>query len=189
MVTPLPGSYRCDIGARWIRWSLRVGQRRRTETCWTRTRCRLPGVPRLAVRRWPSSERMSDKYVYLDTSAFMKLITPEIESAALQRYLQRRSLRASSGLLRTEALRAAMRVSQPHVGKVRRLLKRVALIDVNRELLEHAGTLAPSDLRSLDAVHVAAALSLGDDLGDLVTYDDRMVMAAQAQGLNVVSPA
>jgi predicted nucleic acid-binding protein len=132
---------------------------------------------------------MSDRYVYLDTSAFMKLITPEVETGALQRYLQSRSLRVSSGLLRTEALRAAMRVSQQHVVKVRRLLRRVALIDVNRQLLEQAGTLVPPDLRSLDAIHVAAAMSLGDDLGNVVTYDARMVMAAQAHGLNVVSPA
>jgi len=53
---------------------------------------------------------------------------------------------------------------------------------------EAAGTLVPPDLRSLDAIHVAAALSLGDDLGDLVTYDARMVNAAEAQGVNVVSP-
>lgn len=132
---------------------------------------------------------MSDRYVYLDTSAFMKLITPEAETEALQRYLQSRALRVSSGLLRTEALRAAMRVSQEHVAKVRRQLRKVALIDVTRELLEHAGTLRPPDLRSLDAIHVAAALSIGDDLGELVTYDARMVTAAQAQGMATASPA
>ncbi|SRR6266536_2815242 len=132
---------------------------------------------------------MSDRYVYLDTSAFMKLITPEAESPALQLYLQSRTLRVSSGLLRTEALRAAMRVSQEHVAKVRRQLKRVALIDVSRELMEQAGTLAPAELRSLDAIHVASALSLGDDLGELVAYDARMIMAAKAEGMAVVSPA
>jgi predicted nucleic acid-binding protein len=118
----------------------------------------------------------------------MKLITSEVESPALQLYLRTRSLRVSSGLLRTQALRAAMRVSQEHVAKVRRQLRRVALIDVSRELMEQAGTLAPPDLRSLDALHVAAALSLGDDLGDLAIYDTRMVAAARAQGVNVVSP-
>jgi predicted nucleic acid-binding protein len=132
---------------------------------------------------------MSDRFVYLDTSAFMKLITPEAETAALQHYLVSRSLRVSSALLRTEALRAAIRISQEHVAKVRRQLRRVAMVDVSRELLEQAGSLMPADLRSLDAIHVAAALSLGDDLGDLVTYDGRMISAALAQGLNVVSPA
>jgi len=131
---------------------------------------------------------MSDRYVYLDTSAFMKLITPEAESLALQLYLRSRVLRVSSGLLRMEALRAAMRVSQEHVAKVRRQLRRVALIDVSRELMEQAGTLAPAILRSLDAIHVASALSLGDDLGELVAYDDRIVAAAKGQGLAVVSP-
>ncbi len=132
---------------------------------------------------------MSDRYLYLDTSAFMKLITPEPETPGLQRFLKTRSLRASSGLLRTEALRAAMRVSQQHVAKVRRQVHRVALIDVSRELLEDTGTLAPPDLRSVDAIHVAAALSLGDDLGELVTYDARMPAAAEAHGLHVVIPA
>lgn len=131
---------------------------------------------------------MSDRYVYLDTSAFMKLITPEAETAALQRYLVPRTLRVSSALLRVEALRAAMRVSQEHVVKTRRQLRKVAMIDIGRELLEHAGGLTPPDLRSLDAIHVAAALSLGDDLGDLVTYDARMVTAAMEHGLSVVSP-
>jgi predicted nucleic acid-binding protein len=132
---------------------------------------------------------MSDRYVYLDTSAFMKLITPEAETAALQRYLGSRSLRVSSALLRTEALRAAMRVSQEHVTKARRQLRNIALIDIGREMLEQAGSLSPADLRSLDAIHLAAALSLGDDLGEVVTYDGRMISAAAAQGLTVVHPA
>jgi predicted nucleic acid-binding protein len=132
---------------------------------------------------------MSDRYVYLDTSAFIKLITPEAESPALQLYLRSRALRVSSGLLRTEALRAGIRVSQEHVAKVRRQLRRVALIDVSRELTERAGTLAPAVLRSLDAIHVASALSLGDDLGELVAYDDRLIAAAKSQGIAVVSPA
>jgi hypothetical protein len=54
----------------------------------------------------------------------MKLVTPEKETQAWQRYLQTRSLRAPSGLLRTEPLGAAMRVSQEHVAKVRRQLRR-----------------------------------------------------------------
>ena len=132
---------------------------------------------------------MSDRYVYIDTSAFMKLITPEAETAALQRYLASRPLRVSSALLRTEALRAAMRVSQDHVGAVRRQLRNVALMSIDREVLERAGGLRPADLRSLDAIHLAAALSLGDELDDVVTYDSRMFAAATAQGLNAVSPA
>jgi uncharacterized protein len=132
---------------------------------------------------------MNGSYVYVDTSAFMKLITPEAETAALQRYLQFRPLRVSCGLLRTEALRAAMRLSQEHVAMVRRQMRTVALVDLTRDLMEQAGTLLPAGLRSLDAIHLAAALSLGDELGDLITYDARMVAEAEVQGLSAVSPA
>jgi predicted nucleic acid-binding protein len=131
---------------------------------------------------------MSDRYVYLDTSAFMKLITPEAETQALNDYLASRSLRVSSALLRAEALRGAMRVSQEHVAKVRRQLRTVALLDISRDLLDQAGGLQPPDLRTLDAIHIASALSLGDDLSDLVTYDGRMSAAALAHGLNSVTP-
>src|SRR5256885_2851378 len=125
---------------------------------------------------------MSDRYVYLDTSAFMKLITSEAESAALQLYLRSRALRVSSGLLRTEALRAATRVSQEHVAKVRRQLRRVALIDVSRELMEQAGTLAPAEPPALDATHVASALSLGDDLAEPGARDAPVITPADAPG-------
>jgi predicted nucleic acid-binding protein len=132
---------------------------------------------------------MNDRYVYLDSSAFVKLVATEPESDALRRYLRRMPLQTSSALLRTEVLRAAMRASQPHVAKARRLLRGVALIEVDRDVLDRGGTLAPPDLRSLDAIHLAAALSLEDDLGELVTYDARMAAAAQAHGISVSSPA
>src|SRR5439155_11437604 len=139
-----------------------------------RIRCLRRRARRPVLKHLPISGPMSGRYVYLDTSAFMKLIAPEAETMALQRYLVSRSLRVSSALLRTEALRAAMRVSEDHVAKVRRQLRNVALLDIGREMLEQAGSLLPADLRSLDAIHLAAALSLGDELGDVVTYDARM---------------
>jgi len=60
---------------------------------------------------------------------------------------------------------------------------------VTTATFEEAGRLDPTLLRSLDAVHLAAALSLGDDLEGIVTYDDRLAEAAQANGVPVVSPA
>jgi predicted nucleic acid-binding protein len=62
-------------------------------------------------------------------------------------------------------------------------------MSIDREVLERAGGLRPANLRSLDAIHLVAALSLGDELDDVVTYDSRMFAAATAQGLNAVSPA
>jgi uncharacterized protein len=137
----------------------------------------------------PIFERMSGRLVYLDSSAFVKLITPEAETKALVAYLRRWSVAVSATLLRTEALRAATRASPGSVLAVRRALRDMAFIDLDRDLLDQAGTLTPPGLRSLDAVHVAAALSLGDDLDELVTYDVRMVAAATASGLVVASPS
>ena len=132
---------------------------------------------------------MSGRLVYLDSSAFVKLVITEAETAALSAYLRRRSVAVSATLLRTEALRAASRASPATILAVRRALRDIAFVDLSRDLLDQAGTLAPTGLRSLDAVHVTAALSLGDDLDELVTYDARMAAAATASGLVVASPA
>ena len=132
---------------------------------------------------------MSDRAVYLDSSAFMKLVIQEPETTALRRYLRRRSLMVAAALLRTEVLRASMRISQAHVANARRLLPDIALIEVDRSVLERAGELTPPEMRSLDAIHVAAALSLGDDIDEFVTYDRRMLEAAREWGLVVASPS
>ena len=129
------------------------------------------------------------KYAYLDTSALVKLCWPEPESAALRRYLRGWPLRASSTFIRTEALRAASRQSVPRLAAARRQLRGLAMIDVDRPLLDQAGVLPPPETRSLDAVHVATALALGPDLGVVITYDQRMADAARAQGLDVAAPA
>jgi uncharacterized protein len=129
------------------------------------------------------------RYAYLDTSAFVKLCWPEPESAALTSYLQSWPLRASSALLWTEALRAAQRQPVPRIARVQTVLRRVALIDVDRALFRQSGMLPPPHLRSLDAIHLSAALSLGPDLGVVVAYDQRMIGAAQEHGFTVASPA
>jgi predicted nucleic acid-binding protein len=126
--------------------------------------------------------------IYLDTSAFMKLVAEEAESAALRRYLRSGRLRTSAILLQTEGLRAAARLSAAHLGVARQLLRGLALIQADRQLYAVAGALPPPELRSLDALHVAAALALGQDLAEFVTYDHRMIDAARLHGLPVVSP-
>ncbi len=132
---------------------------------------------------------MNGRVVYLDSSAFLKLVIPEPESAALRAYLRTWPVRVSAALLCTEALRAASRASAARVAAVRRQLRPMVLIGLDRALLERAGALGPPGMRSLDAIHIAAALSLGPDLGDVVTYDRRMAAAANAQGLLVSAPS
>lgn len=131
---------------------------------------------------------MSGSAAYVDTSAFVKLLVAEPESAALVRYLRRWHWRASAALLRTEALRAVARAGHDPA-PVRRLCGGLHLLAVDDALLEHAAALQPWTVRTLDAVHLAAALSLGSELGVLVTYDDRLAQAALAQGLEVAGPS
>jgi predicted nucleic acid-binding protein len=70
---------------------------------------------------------------------------------------------------------------------VRAALDRVTLIRLDDELLDKAADLTPP-LRSLDAIHLAAARELGTDLAAVVTYDERMTRAARELGLEVVAP-
>jgi uncharacterized protein len=132
---------------------------------------------------------MSGSAAYLDTSAFVKLIVDEPESATLRTRLRRWPDRVSATLLRTETVRALRRSGNAHlVGDARRMFGAVHLVGLDEPLLDRAGDLGPAPLRSLDAIHLAAALAVGSDLGVLVTYDDRLREAALAQGLSVESP-
>jgi predicted nucleic acid-binding protein len=67
-------------------------------------------------------------------------------------------------------------------------LRRIETIRISAAVLETAGALQPAELRSLDALHLATALRLGEDLGRIVTYDDRLLEAARAAGLSVIAP-
>ena len=134
---------------------------------------------------------MNDDLVYVDSSAFVKLFLPEPESPALTSYLTSRTHRVSATLLRTEALRAAVRavLSPQRMILVRMLLDGLSFIPADATLADEAGLLRPPDLRSLDAIHLAAARSLGSRLGGLITYDQRLAAAAAWYGLRVVSPS
>ncbi len=132
---------------------------------------------------------MSGSVAYLDSSAFVKLLVAEAESEELRLSLLRWPRRASADLLRTEAQRALRRAGRADLtGAARRLTGTLDLIRLDSPLLERAGELEPPELRSLDAVHLAAALALGPDLGVLFTYDDRLRAAAELAGLDVRSP-
>src|SRR5712691_6230600 len=116
---------------------------------------------------------------YLDASAIVKLAVREPESAALRRHLRRRRPLVSSALSRTEVLRALLPAGETAFVRGRRVLTTVNLIRVNDVILNAAGALLPPELRSLDAIHLATARQLGDELGEVITYDERMVGAAR----------
>ncbi|MET0695781.1 MAG: type II toxin-antitoxin system VapC family toxin, partial [Propionibacteriaceae bacterium] len=120
---------------------------------------------------------------YLDTSALVKLVVAEAETEALRVWLDGADLLVSSDLARTELLRAVRRAAPGRAIQARAVLDSITLIGIDGAMFETAGLLEPTTLRSLDAVHLAAALSLGDDLDSLITYDERLADAAHANGV------
>ena len=133
---------------------------------------------------------MSSRVVYLDSSAIIKLIAPEAETPGLLAYLAERPRLVSSALSRVETHRAIRRAGGTRSDRRRaeEVLARIALVRIDESILQQAGDLPPAELRTLDAVHLATALSVGPDLAELVTYDRRLADAAVAAGLKVVTP-
>lgn len=125
---------------------------------------------------------------YLDPSALVKLVIPEAESEALTRFLAGRPLRVSSALARAEVTRAVLRYGPDAVGRAQQLVRRLRLVALDNELLDRAAYLQPAELRTLDAIHLASAQTLGLFLREVVTYDQRMAQAASNLGLAVVAP-
>jgi len=126
--------------------------------------------------------------VYLDSSALVKLVVLEPESRALRRYLRRERERVSCALARTEVLRAVRPVSAAALERARRVLRGIHLIRLDDALLDAAGMTDPAVVRSLDAIHLAAAQLVAPSLSALVTYDRRMAEAAALLGFTVEAP-
>lgn len=125
---------------------------------------------------------------YIDTSAFLKLLVAEKESAALRAWLTDHEPVWSSHLLRTESIRAAARLGvDPEV--VEQALATVFLVLPGSSTFATAGRLSPPGLRSLDALHLASALELGRDLEGLLTYDRRVSEGAREIAIAVLAPS
>jgi predicted nucleic acid-binding protein len=129
----------------------------------------------------------AERIVYADASALAKLAVEEAESAALRRYLASRPTVYTSRLAFVEVVRAA-RVAGGESGasKARQILDGCELIEVETALLDRAAALADARLRTLDAIHLASALRVGPD--EVLSYDRRLVEAAEAAGLAATSP-
>lgn len=126
---------------------------------------------------------------YLDTSAFVKLVISEPESHALRAEMATGDALVSSALLLVEGRRAAWRYGTVALVRARAALSTVTLLPVDDATLETAADLEPPELRSLDALHLAAALSLAGDLGRVYCYDTRLAAAATTLGLDVRQPS
>jgi len=126
--------------------------------------------------------------VYLDSSALVKLVVREAESDALITHLRERPGRVSCGLARVEVIRAVRAQGQAAVARARQLLERISLLHLDEVLLDKAAGLDGAVIRSLDAIHLAAAQALGEELVELVTYDHRMAEAARRIDIPISAP-
>ena len=144
-----------------------------------------------ASRRAPRDARNQRVRLYLDSSALVKLVQRELESAALREFLRqyRQDERVASELARVEVVRSVLAGGPSAVTHARRQLARLYLMAVDRDVLNRAATLAPASLvRSLDAIHLSSAQLLGAELRAVVTSDVRMAQAAASLGMTVESP-
>ncbi len=130
-----------------------------------------------------------EKLVYLDTSAFVKLVIPEPETPALVTALTSKTLLVASEILEVEALRATRRATgEDGASAARTQLAGVRLLPLTDQIRRRACELEPPTLRSLDAIHIATALDLGERLACMYAYDVRMATAANEVGLRVCAP-
>ena len=122
--------------------------------------------------------------LYLDSSAIAKLVVREPETAELVKAIRADPDVVSSHIAWTEVLIATRRAGRS-AARAERILDGIALVPVDDAILRGAATLGPKDLRTLDAIHLATAVSLRPDVGTIVTYDVRQAQAASALGLEV----
>lgn len=128
--------------------------------------------------------------IYLDSSALLKLLHEERESAALEGWLATRSGTpvVTSELARVEVIRTCRRVNSDALPVARALLAQLDLIPLTSDVVDMAADVGDTTLRSLDAIHLASAVSIRADLSAFVAYDHRLASAASAAGLETFLP-
>ena len=125
--------------------------------------------------------------LYLDSSAIVKLVVPEPWSAPLVEEVASDPDVVSSEIALTEVVRAVGR-AKGSIGRAERIVRSIALVPIDRPILAEAAAMRPWSLRSLDAIHLASALSLHPDVDAFIGYDARLLDAAASAGLIARSP-
>jgi uncharacterized protein len=129
--------------------------------------------------------------IYLDSSALVKLVFEEAESGALAQWLADRPElpKISSQLSTIELVRTCRRRDEDAVTDARLLMTGIDLLPLTGDLIEQGAQVGPPELRSLDAIHLASALGIREEVTTLVAYDTRLQTAAVAAGFEVAAPA
>ena len=125
--------------------------------------------------------------VYLDVSAIVKIVLREVGSPELIDFLAGRSDRVSSVIAAVEAPRAILRREPGAAASVAALIEGLDLVRLDAAIVRRAASLPPTVVRSLDAIHIASAMAIGD-IDAFITYDERQAEAARMLGLPVVAP-
>ncbi|MDV8022013.1 type II toxin-antitoxin system VapC family toxin [Rhodococcus sp. IEGM 1330] len=128
--------------------------------------------------------------IYLDSSAVLKLIFDEAESDVLQTWLTERAgvPWVSSELAKIEVVRATRRYAPGSVPTARAVVAQMNLVPIDSSATDLAADVGDPMLRTLDAIHLASALSVRDHLTAFVAYGVRLAAAAQAHALTVHAP-
>jgi predicted nucleic acid-binding protein len=128
--------------------------------------------------------------IYLDTSASVKLVAAEQESAALIDWLNAHPDEnlVTSAIGHIELIRAAARTGANAVALARTVASTIDTLVLTETIASAAATIPPADLRTLDAIHLATAYIHRKALTAFCAYDHRLLEAAESQGLPAVSP-
>jgi predicted nucleic acid-binding protein len=124
--------------------------------------------------------------IYADTSALTKLVISEQHTESMLAISA--GTMVSSELAITELRRAVRHHAPDRMVVAERLLSEITTIAISRDILRLAGSLDPATMRSLDAIHLATAILVRDDIDALVAYDERLLSAARLAGIPTASP-
>jgi len=126
---------------------------------------------------------------YIDASALVKLFKAERETAAFRTALEDWPVQVASELIRVEAICTARRLGGEDVlQRANAALERLSLIPISQEIIELATNAYRPTLRAMDAIHLATALTMREDLGAIFVYDSDLHAAARAHQLNPLAP-
>lgn len=129
---------------------------------------------------------MSRDLAYVDSSALVKLFKTEDESDAISAAVTEWPALVSADLLDVEVMRVGRACGLQREAQA--MIDAVGLVPMSDSIRQRAGRIGQPELRTLDAIHLATAQSLGERLGVVFAYDDRLIVGALLEGLPVVSP-
>lgn len=126
---------------------------------------------------------------YADSSALVKLVVEETESAGFREWLlAHKPDVVASELARVEVIRAVSLCHPASVQRAVEILQRISIKRITTSICSTAARIPPLRLRSLDAIHLATALDFEDCLAGFICYDQGLSVAAAACGLKVLAP-